>query len=166
MFTIRLPLRAVYTAPTDLETRRKTLLKKRKFLSGVRALIIDDELEVRTLLTLTLEKYGAKTQSASCGKDALELLLGQRPNQLFNVLICDISMPDEDGYAFIRKVRALPAKRGGTIPAIALTAYGSIEHRMRALDAGFQTYAVKPVEPDELIAAIRSLIEDLHTRAA
>ena len=166
IFTIRLPLRAVYTGPTQLKPRKNRLLERSKSLNGVRALIVDDESEVRTLVTLTLEKYGAKAQSAASGKEALELLIGQGPHQRFNILICDISMPDEDGYTFIRKVRALPAAKGGTIPAVALTAYGSVEHRMRALEAGFQTYAVKPVEPDELIIAIRSVIEDLHRKAA
>jgi DNA-binding response OmpR family regulator len=75
-------------------------------------------------------------------------------------------MSVEDGYMLIRKVRALFAAQSGMIPAIALTAYGSFGHRMRALEAGFQTYAIKPVEPDELIGAIRGLIKNFTPKAA
>jgi CheY-like chemotaxis protein len=68
-------------------------------------------------------------------------------------------MPDEDGYALIRKVRQLPPEAGGTIPAIALTAYGRAPERVRALEAGFQMHAVEPVEPDELVSVILSLVK-------
>lgn len=66
-------------------------------------------------------------------------------------------MPQEDGYSFLRRVRALGAKQGGDIPALALTACAASEERVRALEAGFQFYLAKPVEPAKLIAAIRSL---------
>jgi CheY-like chemotaxis protein len=68
---------------------------------------------VRTLLTLTLEGYGAKVQTASSGKEALELLAQQPPAEHFDVFICDVAMPVEDGYAVIQKVRALPAEKAG-----------------------------------------------------
>jgi CheY-like chemotaxis protein len=66
-------------------------------------------------------------------------------------------MPDEDGYALIRKLRTLEAERGGHIPAIALTAYASTEDRRRAIAAGFQTHLVKPITPAELTAAVENL---------
>jgi CheY-like chemotaxis protein len=66
-------------------------------------------------------------------------------------------MRDEDGYDFIRRVRGLPPERGGRTPAGALTAYGRLEDRMRALSAGFQLHAAKPVEPAELVAVVASL---------
>jgi CheY-like chemotaxis protein len=128
-------------------------------LAGVRALIVDDQEDVRALLSLTLHGYGAQSQAVASGKEALERLSRQTPDATFNVLICDIGMPDEDGYILIRKVRALPPKAGGTIPAIALTAYGRAPERVRALEAGFQMHVVKPVEPDELIAVILSLVK-------
>jgi CheY-like chemotaxis protein len=84
----------------------------------------------------------------------------------FGRMISDIGMPDEDGYTLMQKVRAMPAVGGGAIPAIALTAYGNIEHRMRALEAGFQTYAVKPVEPNELVAAIQGLLKGFDQKVA
>ena len=74
-----------------------------------------------------------------------------------DLLISDIGMPDEDGYALIRKLRALEAERGGHIPAIALTAYASVEDRRRALAAGFETHLPKPVTPAELTAVVENL---------
>jgi PAS domain S-box-containing protein len=163
-FTIRLPLRAVYT-PAEPDSPKTLRHKRAKPLNGVLALVVDDEQEVRDLLTLTLKSYGAKVQAVSSGKEALEILSAQKPGEAFDVLISDIGMPDEDGYSLIRKVRALSPDKGGTIPAIAVTAYGSFEHRMRALDAGFQTYAVKPVETDELVADILSVIRGRDAKA-
>jgi PAS domain S-box-containing protein len=164
-FTVRLPLRAVYTSPVRRDSGKRRRRRGAKSLAGVRALIVDDEQEVRDLLALTLESYGAKVQSVSSGREALELLSAEKQSEAFDVLISDIGMPDEDGYALMRKVRALPPNKGGTIPAIALTAYGNLEHRLRALAAGFQTYAVKPVEPDELVFGIQSIIRGLGARA-
>ncbi len=82
--------------------------------------------------------------------DALE-------RQLPDVVISDIEMPGEDGFAFIRRLRQLPADRGGDTPAAALTAYARPEDRMRALIAGFQIHVPKPVEPAELITVVASL---------
>jgi CheY-like chemotaxis protein len=165
MFTVCLPLRAVYTSSTKPEALTTLLRNEVKSLKGVRALVVDDEQEVRILLTLTLEQYGANTEAVSSGKEALEALTSREPDEQFHVLICDIGMPDEDGYTVIRKVRSLPAEKGGAVPAIALTGYGSVQHRMRALEAGFQTYAVKPVDPDELVVGIKGLIRDIDPKA-
>jgi len=159
-FTIRLPLRAVYTEPLrEREQRREIRPTEAQSLAGVRALIVDDEEDVRGLLSLTLCGYGAETQAVASAKEALERLTRQLPDAAFDVLICDIGMPDEDGYALIRKVRELQPAAGGTIPAIALTAYGRAPERVRALEAGFQMHVVKPVEPDELVAVILSLVK-------
>ena len=76
---------------------------------------------------------------------------------MFDVLVSDIRMPEEDGYALLRKVRALDAERGGRIPALALTAYSRIEDREAALSAGYQQHAAKPIEPAELAAAVATL---------
>jgi CheY-like chemotaxis protein len=67
-------------------------------------------------------------------------------------------MPGEDGYSLIRRVRAWERARGAHTPAVALTAYGRVEDRVRALNAGFQMHVAKPVEPAELAAAITSVI--------
>jgi CheY-like chemotaxis protein len=73
------------------------------------------------------------------------------------VIVSDIGMPDEDGYTFIRKLRALPREEGGRIPAVALTAYARAEDRSKALLAGFQNHAAKPIEPQELVMVVANL---------
>ena len=70
-------------------------------------------------------------------------------------------MPREDGHAFIRRVRTLPPAQGGATPAVAVTAHGSFDDRVRALAAGFQTHLPKPVEPAELVAIVASLVPPL-----
>jgi PAS domain S-box-containing protein len=166
-FTFRLPLRAVYTAPPEERKALDAMLPARsESLAGLRALIVDDEEEVRTLLTLTLQHYGAQAQAVASGKEALEMLVGQTREEHFDALICDIGMPDEDGYAVMRKVRALPLDKGAAIPAIALTAYGRAEDRMRALAAGFHMHVAKPVEPDELAVVILSLLKRFEAESS
>jgi CheY-like chemotaxis protein len=76
------------------------------------------------------------------------------------MIISDIGMPGEDGYEFIRKVRALSPDEGGKTPAAALTAFARTEDRTRALQAGYQTHAAKPVRPTELAALVASLAPD------
>ena len=75
-----------------------------------------------------------------------------------DLLISDIGMPDEDGYEFIRKLRALPPDKGGQTPAIALTGYASRKDRERALESGYQQHMAKPIEQADMIAAIAALI--------
>jgi CheY-like chemotaxis protein len=75
-----------------------------------------------------------------------------------DVMVTDIGMPGEDGYSLIRRVREWERARGAFLPAVALTAYGRTEDRMRALKAGFQMHVAKPVDPDELAIVITSLI--------
>jgi PAS domain S-box-containing protein len=122
-------------------------------LDGVRVLVVEDEPDARHLLAAVLQKRGAHVFMAATSVEALEVLERERPD----VLLSDIALQDEDGYALIRRVRALPADRGGRIPAAALTGYGRLEDRMRALSAGFQLHAAKPVEPGELVAVVASL---------
>ena len=82
------------------------------------------------------------------------MLAGWKPH----VIVCDISMPEEDGYSFIREVREAERNNGVNIPAIALTGYVRIEERMRALEAGYQMFVPKPVEAGELVSIIIGLI--------
>ncbi len=74
-----------------------------------------------------------------------------------HVIVSDIGMPLEDGYDLIRRVRALGPQRGGSVPAVALTAYARSEDRMRSVLAGYQMHIAKPVEPAELITMVASL---------
>jgi PAS domain S-box-containing protein len=134
-------------------------------LEGVRVLVVDDQEEARQLLTETLSECGAQVTAVSSAIEALAILAdpphGERPA----VLILDINMPGEDGYKALERVRALEAERGVSqsdqIPAIALTALGRSEDRLKALAAGFRMHVAKPVEPAELAMVIASLADRL-----
>ena len=123
-------------------------------LDGLKVLVVDDEADTRELLSVGVGRCGAEVVTAGSAREALEVIEGGRPD----LLISDIGMPGEDGYELIRKVRALPAGRGGKIPAIALTAYARTEDRLRALRAGYQSHIAKPVELAELLAVMASLV--------
>jgi len=123
-------------------------------LDGLKVLVVDDEVDTRELLKVGIGQCGAEIVTAGSAREALAALDETRPD----LLISDIGMPGEDGYELIRKVRALPAARGGKIPAIALTAYARTEDRLRALRAGYQMHISKPVELAELVAVMASLI--------
>jgi PAS domain S-box-containing protein len=122
-------------------------------LSGLTILVVDDEPDARTLLKRLFDRAGATTVAASSGTQALEHLAVRIPD----VLICDIGMPGMDGYELIRAVRKIPPEQGGRTPAIALTAFARSEDRTRSLHSGFQIHLSKPVELNELFAAIASL---------
>jgi CheY-like chemotaxis protein len=131
----------------------------------VRALVVDDQEEARELLKVSLGECGAEVIAVSSGVEALAVLAdppgGERPD----VLILDINMPDEDGYKVLERVRALEAECGvpqsSWIPAVALTALGRSEDRLKAFAAGFRMHVAKPVEPAELAVVIASVVERL-----
>ncbi len=122
-------------------------------LDGLRVLVVDDEDDARSLIAAVLQGRGARVFMAASAAEAVTMLQAERPD----VVLSDISMRDEDGYDFIRKVRALPPASGGRTPAAALTAYGRLEDRMKALSAGFQLHVAKPVDPAELVAVVATL---------
>ncbi|MDB5297380.1 MAG: sensor hybrid histidine kinase [Phycisphaerales bacterium] len=122
-------------------------------IAGVRVLVVDDESDARELVRVLLAECGAVVTTAGSAAEALDRFAADRPD----VLVSDIGMPGEDGYALIRRVRALGPDHGGRVPALALTAYARSEDRVRAVLAGFQSHVAKPVEPSELITMIASL---------
>jgi PAS domain S-box-containing protein len=126
-------------------------------LTGVRVLVVDDERDAREIISVILGEAGAEMATASSTREALDLVERWKPD----VLISDIGMPGESGYDLIRKVRALPADKGGQTPAIALTAYARVEDRLKILSAGFQMHVPKPIEPIELATVVASLAKRL-----
>lgn len=122
-------------------------------LAGLRILLVDDEPDTLEVMSLLLAKRGAEVKPVSSAAEAINTLRVWTPN----VLVADIAMPVEDGYALIGKVRAMQPEQGSLIPALALTAYSEAEDRDRAMAAGFQKYLSKPVEPDELTRVIAEL---------
>jgi CheY-like chemotaxis protein len=122
-------------------------------LSGVKVLVVDDEVDARDLVKRVLADCDAEVLTAGSAGEALLLVERERPD----LLVSDIGMPEVDGFELLRRVRALGPDRGGKIPAIALTAFARSEDRTRALHAGFLVHVSKPVEPAELIATVASV---------
>jgi two-component system CheB/CheR fusion protein len=168
-FTVSLPAPAVKgdvgaKSPGEWETvvARQALHGLRlASLSGVRALVVEDEAGARELITLALEQQGALVTGVDSAAAAFAALESQfevgASRAPFDVLISDIGMPGADGYELIRRVRAHADKRVSRIRAVALTAYARSEDRMQALQAGFQMHVSKPVDEAELTTVIAAL---------
>jgi signal transduction histidine kinase/CheY-like chemotaxis protein len=122
-------------------------------LDGVRVLVVDDERDARDFLALVLQRAGASVIAAGSAAEALRVLESDK----VDVLLADVAMPGEDGYALIRKVRALSREQRRCIPAAAVTAYAGVADHDRALSEGFDRHVVKPVAPDDLVALVASL---------
>jgi PAS domain S-box-containing protein len=159
-FTVDLPLAQERRDPARAEERRREVERRRGRtgdkvrLDGVHILLVEDDDDSRKLLGTMLKRYGAEVTSTKSAAEALDVFSQDVPD----VLISDIGMPDEDGYELIRKLRSLPADKGGETPAIALTGYASRKDREHALSAGYHRHMAKPIEQSEMIAAIASLI--------
>jgi PAS domain S-box-containing protein len=123
-------------------------------LAGKHILVVDDEADNRSFVAFLLQEAGATVISAANAGEALVALAQSHPD----LLISDIGMPDIDGYSLIQQIRALPPQQGGTIPAIALTAYAAELDQQRAIAAGFQQHVAKPLEPEVLIRAVVALL--------
>jgi CheY-like chemotaxis protein len=158
-FIVRFPAMLENEEPLPEELRQPAIAevhpreRQPSSLQGLRILVVDDETDARTLLTMMLEKCGAQVVAVGSSREGLESVETWRPD----VLIADIGMPIEDGYGLIRKVRKLPKKKGGQTPALALTAYARTEDRVRALSEGYQVHLAKPVDRFELAAVVSSL---------
>jgi CheY-like chemotaxis protein len=122
-------------------------------LTGLRILVVDDEMDARTLTQRVLEESGAQVLTACSTAEALAIV---DRNNVLSVIVSDIGMPDQDGYDLIKQMRALPGD-AGRVPAIALTALARADDRKRALLAGYQTHVSKPVNPAELVAVVANL---------
>ncbi len=125
----------------------------RELLRGLRILVVEDEDDTRELLVTALEQCGAEVAAVA----SVAAALAQLDEQVPDVLVSDLAMPEEDGYSLIRQVRARPSERGGQVPAAALTAYARAEDRVRALAAGFQMHVPKPIDPSALVRMVANL---------
>jgi PAS domain S-box-containing protein len=163
-FRVQLPIVALRNAEFGLRieehsTEKSAILNPQSStLAGVRVLIVDDEQDARSLIQTVLERQGAEVLAVGNAREALAALALHKPD----VLVSDIGMPDEDGYAFIRQVRARGPEQGGWIPAAAVSAYVGEENRRLALAAGFQLHVAKPVDPEELIRVVQTLAKSVN----
>ncbi|MBD2259430.1 response regulator [Pseudanabaena sp. FACHB-2040] len=152
-FTVLLPTQQARQVFSATSSTNENALPN---LTDWRILVIDDDENTRELTAFILEQLQAQVTAAVSASTGFAEILNQRPD----VIICDIGMPDEDGHALIRRVRAWEAEQGLTpIPALALTAFTRDEDKQAALTAGFQQYLAKPVDPDQLVATVASLLK-------
>jgi hypothetical protein len=148
--TIKLPVLPVSAAQWAEADRPPSAAR----LDGISVLVVDDHEDSRELIATMLQGLGATVRDASGASAGFDLLRTHRPD----VLVSDLEMPGESGYELIHQVRSLSPEAGGLTPAIALTAYARPEDRDRVLAAGFQAHVAKPALPEDLAAAITSLV--------
>jgi CheY-like chemotaxis protein len=122
-------------------------------LDGLAVLVVDDDPDTLGAVAALLESHGATVYTAGSAADALAVMVSVRPN----VLLADIAMPEQDGYALLAKVREMERSGAPWTPAAALTAYASAEDRARALIAGYQVHIPKPFKPFELVTVVAHL---------
>jgi signal transduction histidine kinase/ActR/RegA family two-component response regulator len=144
-FTVRLPLM--------LAEARDRAEAPAVDLQGLRVLVVDDDGEARERVAAALRHVGAHVRTAANVMEALADV-GQHPP---SVIVSDLEMAGDEGYQFIRRLRALTPEQGGTIPAAALTSHGQPDEVRRALEAGFQRHLAKPSAPDEIARAVAAL---------
>jgi CheY-like chemotaxis protein len=152
-FSVYLPVRhseqrVATPVPAERRPRGRTIE-----LDGTHVLIVDDEADARELLKVMLSNTGARVSEAETAADALRIYSQDRPD----IILADIAMPGEDGYALIRAIRDLPAGEGGHVRAVAVSSYARREDRQRALKAGFNDHVSKPVQVDDLFDSIERL---------
>ena len=158
-FTVKLPLTLATVGEAPAErmhpTARTPVTRDvAPVLENVRVLIVDDDRDALTLATTILTIARAEVRVCDSAQAAFATFQDWRPD----VVIADIEMPGEDGLSLIRKIRALETTRGARVPAVALTAYGRAEDRMRTLSGGFSMHVPKPVDPAELVTVVASLM--------
>ncbi|MGA7933024.1 MAG: PAS domain S-box protein [Kovacikia sp.] len=156
-FTVRLPLRGRGNGEAGErgEISHPLTPASHSPLRGLRILVVDDEADMRELISTILEQAGAEIKVTTSAIEALDALNSFKPD----LLISDIGMPEMDGYELLHQIRQLPLEQKGRIPAIALTAYAGEINQQQALAAGFQQHLAKPVAPEVLVKAIDTLMK-------
>jgi PAS domain S-box-containing protein len=161
-FTIHLPAATVKLSPDHHDNQsvtkraRNTMLqaKKKDSLDGVRVLLVDDHKDVHLLVSYILRRHSADVSTATSVREAWEILQTKRPD----IILSDIGMPEETGFDFIRRLRALSPSEGGKIPVIALTAHVREEDRQRTLASGFEDHIGKPIDTKVLVRTVAKLV--------
>ena len=124
-----------------------------RHVAGLRVLVVDDDSDAREMCVTALTRYGATVTTAASASEALAILSARE----LDVLIADITMPGEDGFELLRRIRTSPSPAIARMPAAALTAWSRSEDRRRVVSAGFQIHLTKPIDPLALADAIGSL---------
>src|SRR5262249_25946411 len=126
-------------------------------LTSVGVLIVDDEEDARTLVSKVLEESGAYVVAVSSAVEAFAMITEPPRPDWPDVLVCDIGMPEEDGYSLMRRIRDWERERGFHLPSVALTSLNRAEDRMNALVAGYKMHIAKPFEAEEVITVVKNL---------
>ncbi|MFY1851340.1 ATP-binding cassette domain-containing protein [Achromobacter xylosoxidans] len=162
-YSVDFPVRAV--EPAALRTDMNL-----PDLHGVAVVLVDDQPEAREMVAEILREQGARVAQYADGQQVLAALEALPAARWPQVLICDLSLGDIDGYEVIDRIRALEAERGAALahrlPAIALSGHASPDYRLRSLLAGFQVHLAKPVDPNELLATVGTLLPPSPARGA
>ena len=155
MFTVEFPLSvsAAGAGAAGFTTPTKEALPERAHLPGVSVLVVDDDVDARSLMKMLLESAGAVVLTAACADEAIERIREGPPQ----VVVSDIGMPGKDGYEFIRQLRADRSLAQDSMAAIAVTGLARPDDRVNMLRAGFQAHLTKPVEPAEVVALVGAL---------
>jgi len=125
-------------------------------LANSKILVVEDDASTRHALSEILQNAGARVTAADSARAAMAAATHSRPD----LLISDIGLPGEDGYSLLRSLRAWEETSGAApIAAIALTAFASDDQHQRALEAGFHQHIGKPIDTDQLLATVKSLVE-------
>jgi len=148
-FIVNLRASAAAARPSD----RRARSRKTASLAGHCVMLVEDHDDSRELFARTLENSGAAVVAFSAAAEALAAIERIRPS----VIVADIGLAGEDGYSFIRRVRAHSATAIQSVPAIAVTAYATVPDRDEALAVGFQQHLAKPIDPDHLVHAIHEI---------
>jgi CheY-like chemotaxis protein len=124
-------------------------------LDNVIVVAVDDNLDARAFIELVLRLHGAIVVSVDAGEKAIEAVLQYHPD----IVLCDLMMPEMDGYAVLRHIRTLDDEVAKAVPMVALTAFAGAESRLKTQEAGFQVHLDKPIDPPRLIETIRRLVK-------
>ena len=154
-FTVTFPL-----GPADQATAADATVGREPLplLADLSVLVVDDEAEARSSVTTVLASCGAEFRGAASASEAVAIFSTTR----IDVVLVDIAMPDEDGYALLARLRAEDRARDRHTPVIALTGFADDDHRKRVVEAGFDLHLTKPVPLDELVVAV-SMAADGHS---
>jgi PAS domain S-box-containing protein len=128
-------------------------------LDDVKIVAVDDNGDAREFLDRVLRLHGAKVASVDSAAKAIEAVQQFRPD----IVLCDLMMPEMDGFALLRQIRALDDEMARAVPVVALTAFAGAENRLKTKQAGFQVHLDKPIDPPQLIDAINTLIKTKKT---
>jgi CheY-like chemotaxis protein len=148
-FTVAIPL-----AHGDVAAAARPPSKLEPDFHHLHVLVAEDDVDSAAAVTAILRLHGCETQTAGTASECVRIT-GEWPPDL---LICDVGLPDDDGYGLLQRIRRMPA--GETLPAIALTAYTRPEDRAKALAAGFRAHLCKPLDPESLLREIAAVVKE------